>query len=217
MKTIIVGAGGHSRVVYDILRYDHNVQVVAFVDNSPRGSEEKIMGVPVVGDHDIIPSLVEDEDVGGFIIAVGDNEIRRNHFEKLMDMGLEPVSAIHPESYISKTATVGAGTVVASGVNVSTNVEIGENSILNTGAIVDHETAIGAHAHVAPGTTVAGRVKIGELSFVGMGSTVRDYTEVGENVTVGAGSVVLEDVPSNVTVAGAPAEVKNEKEVEKDD
>jgi sugar O-acyltransferase (sialic acid O-acetyltransferase NeuD family) len=217
MKTIIVGAGGHSRVVYDILRYDHNTEVIAFVDNTPRGSEETIMGVPVRGDHDVIPTLVEEEDVGGFIIAVGDNEIRRGHFKKILDMGLEPVSAIHPEAYISKTATVGSGTVVASGVNVSTNADIGENSILNTGAIVDHETTIGEHVHVAPGSTVAGRVSIGELTFVGMGSTVRDYVDVGENVTVGAGSVVLEDVPSNVTIAGAPAEIKSEKDAKTDE
>jgi sugar O-acyltransferase (sialic acid O-acetyltransferase NeuD family) len=211
MKTIILGAGGHSRVVYDILRHDQNIEVVAFVDNTPRGSEETIMGVPVRGDHDVIPEMIENENVTGFIIAVRDNEIRSSHFKKLLDMGLEPVSAIHPEAYISKTATIGSGTVVASGVNVSTNVEIGENSIINTGAIVDHETTIGRHAHIAPGSTVAGRVSIDGSTFVGMGSTIRDYVEIGENVTVGAGSVVLEDVPSNVTIAGAPAEIKSEE------
>jgi sugar O-acyltransferase (sialic acid O-acetyltransferase NeuD family) len=212
VNTIIVGAGGHSRVVYDILRYDHNVEIAAFIDNSPRGSEEKIMGIPVVGPHNEIHSLIESENIGGFIVAVGDNEIRQNHFEKLLDMGLEPVSAIHPESYISKTATIGAGTVVASGVNISTNVEVGENVILNTGTIVDHETTIGPNVHIAPGTTIAGRVEIDEFTFVGMGASVGDYTSVGSNVTVGAGSAVLGDVPSNVTVAGSPAEIKNKKD-----
>jgi sugar O-acyltransferase (sialic acid O-acetyltransferase NeuD family) len=216
MKTIIIGAGGHSRVVYDILRYDHNTDVVAFVDNTPRGSEEAIMGVPVTGDHDVIPDLIEEHDVGGFIVAVGDNEIRRGHFNKLLEMGLEPVSAIHPEAYISKTATIGSGTVVASGVDISTNVEVGENSILNTGSVVDHETTIESHTHIAPGSTVAGRVNVSEMTFIGMGCTVRDSVGVGENVTVGAGSVVLEDVPPNVTIAGAPAEIKKQKDTEKD-
>lgn len=214
MKTIIIGAGGHSRVVYDILSYDQNTEVVAFIDNTPRGSEETIMGVPVKGDHEVIRDMIEKEGIGGFIIAVGDNKIRRNHFEKLIDMGLEPVSAIHPESYVSKTATIGAGTVIASGANVSTNAEIGKNSILNTGAIVDHEATIGPHVHIAPGTTIAGRVEIDEFSFVGMGSTVGDYTNIGKNVTVGAGSAVLEDVPPDVTIAGSPAEIKRQKETD---
>jgi sugar O-acyltransferase (sialic acid O-acetyltransferase NeuD family) len=212
MKTIIIGAGGHSRVVYDILRYNQNVDVVAFVDNTPRGSEESIMGIPVTGDHEVIPDLIQEEDVGGFIIAVGDNEIRKRHFNKLLDMGLEPVSAIHPEAYISSTATIGAGTVIASGADISTNVEIGRNSIINTGSVVDHETDIEPHTHIAPGSTIAGRVNINELTFVGMGCTVRDSIEVGEGVTVGVGSVVLEDVPPNVTVAGAPAEIKGKKD-----
>jgi UDP-perosamine 4-acetyltransferase len=212
VNTIVVGAGGHSRVVYDILRHDQNIDVVAFVDNTPRGTEETIMGVPVLGDHDVIPELVEQQDVGGFIIAVGDNEIRQQHFETLLYMGLEPVSAIHPESAISETATVGPGTVVAAGVNISTNVEIGENAILNTGAIIDHETVIGSHVHIAPGTTVAGRVTVGDQTFVGMASTIRDYVEIGEEVTAGAGSVILEDVPPATTVAGAPAEVKHDEE-----
>lgn len=212
MNIIIIGAGGHSRVVYDILRYDHNLDVISFVDNTIRGSEEAIMGVPVTGGHDVIPKLVEENNIGGFIVAVGDNEIRCEHYNKLLEMGLEPVSAIHPEAYISKTATIGPGTVVAPGVSVSTNVEVGENSILNTGSLVDHETSIGSHTHIAPGSTVAGRVKIDEMSFIGMGSTIRDSVKVGSNVTVGAGSVVLEEVPPNVTVAGAPAEIKNKKD-----
>ncbi|WP_336325841.1 acetyltransferase [Halovenus sp. HT40] len=212
MNTIVVGAGGHSRVVYDILRHDQNVDVVAFVDNTPRGTEETIMGIPVLGDHDVIPEVVKQQDVGGFIIAVGDNEIRQRHFEALLDRGLEPVSAIHPESVISETATVGAGTVIAAGVNVSTNVEIGENTILNTGSIVDHETVIGPHVHIAPGTTVAGRVTVGSNTFIGMGSTVRDYVEIGKEVTAGAGSVILDDIPAGKTVAGAPAEIKHDEE-----
>lgn len=208
MNTIIIGAGGHSRVVYDILRYDNNVNVISFIDNSPRGSDEKIMGVPVTGDHDVIPSIVEDHDIDSFIVAVGDNEVRRNYFEEFSGRGLEPVSAIHPNAHISETVNIGAGSVIASGANISTNVKIGENAIINTGTIIDHESDVGSNAHVGPGTTVAGRVSIGDGAFIGMGCSVKEYTTVGEESTVGAGSVVLEDVKTGQTVAGAPAEIK---------
>lgn len=214
MNIVIIGAGGHSRVVYDILRTDHNVAVSAFVDNSPRGSEETIMGTPVIGDHDVLPAYVEENDVSGFIVAVGDNEIRRDHFEKLTEMGLEPVSAIHPDATISETADIGPGTVVASGAIITTNAKVGENSIVNTGSVIEHESEVGDHAHVGPGTTVAGRVAIGDGTFVGMGSSVTDYTTIGENATIGAGSVVLEDVDSNTLAVGAPAEVKRRDELD---
>lgn len=209
MNTIIIGAGGHSRVVYDILKHDHNINVVAFVDNTPRGSEESIMGVPVTGDHDVVPELVDEQNVGGFIVAVGDNEIRQQHFETFRDMGLEPVSAIHPNAHVSETVSIGPGSVIAAGVSISTNAEIGDNAIVNTGSIVEHESTLGAHTHVGPGSTIAGRVTVAEGTFVGMGCSIKEYTDIGENATIGAGSVVLDDVEADATVAGAPAEVKH--------
>ena len=209
MNTIIIGAGGHARVVHDILEPNHNIDVTAFVDNTPRGSDEQIMGTPVIGDHSVIPGYVEKNDVTGYVVAVGDNEIRRDHFEKLREMGLEPVRAIHPQAHVSETADIGEGTVVAPGAIVTTNAEIGPNAIINTGSVVEHESEIGGHTHVAPGSTVAGRVTIGTETFVGMGTSIKEYTEIGSNVVVGAGSVVLDDIESGDTVAGAPAEVKS--------
>jgi sugar O-acyltransferase (sialic acid O-acetyltransferase NeuD family) len=208
VKTIIIGAGGHARVVYDILSVDHNLEVTAFVDNTPRGSDEEIMGVPVVGDHDVVPEYVSEHGVTGFIVAVGDNEIRRRHYETHVKMGLNPVSAIHPDATISETADIGPGTVVASGAIVTTNATVRENTIVNTGSVIEHESEIGSHTHVGPGTTVAGRVTVGDGTFIGMGSSVKDYTEIGANAVIGAGSVVLDDVPSDSLVVGAPAEEK---------
>lgn len=212
MKSIIIGAGGHSRVVYDILRHDKNVDVTAFVDHVQRGSEESIMDVPVTGDHDIVPELIEKKGVGGFIVAIGENEIRHTYLEKFQEIGLEPISAIHPNANISETAEIGAGSVIASGVNVSTNAEIGRNAIVNTGTIVEHEVKIGAHTHVGPGTTIAGRVTVGNETFIGMGCSIKEYLDIGDDAVVGAGSVVLDDVDDSTTVAGTPAEVKKRNE-----
>lgn len=209
MKTVIIGAGGHSRDVYDILQHDHNAEIVAFVDNAPRGSEETIMGVPVTGDHDVVPELIEEKDVSGFMVAVGDNEIRKRHFRTFREMGLEPVSVIHPNAQIPEKVDVGPGSVIAAGASLSTNAEIGENVIVNTGSIVEHESRIAPHAHVGPGSTVAGRVTVGEGTFVEMGCSVKNFTDIGPNATVGAGSVVLEDVESDTMVAGTPAELKS--------
>lgn len=211
MKTLIIGAGGHARVVYDILKHDRNNEIEAFVDNVKRGSNEEIMGVPVVGDHSVIDSLI-DGGVKGFIIAIGDNEIRRKYFEILREKDLIPVNAIHPESHLSSTVDAGNGIVVAEGVSVSTNASLGDNVIVNTGSIVEHETDISDHTHVGPGNTLAGRVEVGSNVFVGMGCSVKEHTSIGDDAVIGAGSVVLDDVPPNTVVAGTPAEVKKEND-----
>jgi sugar O-acyltransferase (sialic acid O-acetyltransferase NeuD family) len=214
MKAIIIGAGGHARVVYDILRHNQNVTVESFVDNTRRGSDEDIMGVPVTGDHSVIPELVDDG-VELFVVAVGDNDIRRNHYEHLREQGLSPVNAVHPSAEITATATIGTGSVFASSSDISTNAVVGDNVIVNTDALVEHETEIHDHAHVGPGTKIAGRVEIGKGAFIGIGATVKEYITIGEGAIVGAGSVVLDDVPANTVIAGTPAELKRERDTDK--
>lgn len=209
MKSLIIGAGGHARVVYEILSTDHNVEVEAFVDNTPRGSNEEIMGVPVVGPHSEVGEYVDDG-VEGVIVAVGDNEIRSGHFETFTSRGLTPVNAVHDNAHVSPHATVGDGVVVQSSAEVMTNARIGDDAIVNTGAIVEHETVVGDHAHIGPGSAIAGRVEIEDGVFVGMGCDVKENVHVGENAVIGAGSVVLEDVPADTMVAGLPAEVKHD-------
>jgi len=206
MKIVIIGVGGQARIVYEILSYNRNVEVVAFVDNVIHGSDEHIMGIPVLGDHSVLPKLIKNG-VTGAIIAIGDNNIRAAHFEKLKGMGLELVNAIHPTACIAPSAKIGSGVTVAMGAIISTGTEIRNNVIINTGAIIDHENEIEDHVHVGPGCSIAGRVTIKKGAFIGIGSVVKEYLTIGENTIIGAGSVVLEDIPDNVVAVGAPAKI----------
>jgi len=206
MKVAIIGAGGQARVVYEILSYDRNVEVVAFVDNVVRGSDERIMGIPVMGDHAVLPKLIKDG-VKGAIVAVGDNRIRAGHFEKLRNMGLEMVNAIHPTSYVAPSVKLGVGATIAIGARISTGATIGNNVIINTGAIIDHEDEIEDSVHIGPGCSLAGRVTVKTGTFIGIGSVVKEYVTIGANTIIGAGAVVLEDIPDNVVAAGVPAKI----------
>lgn len=206
MKIVIVGAGGHARVVYEIMRLDRNLDIVAFVDNVVHGRDEHIMGVPVLGDHSVLPRLIEDG-VKGAIVAVGDNQIRASRFQELADLGLLPLSAIHPTSHIAASARIGAGVTIAMGAIVSTGATIGNNVIVNTGAIVEHEDNLEDHVHIGPRCALAGRVTVKRGAFIGIGAVVKEYTTVGRNSVIGAGSVVLEDIPDNVVAVGCPANV----------
>ena len=211
MKVFIIGAGGQGRVVYDIFSQDKNVEVAAFVDNVTREPNEKIMGIPVLGNHSAIKDL-QRQGVTGAVIAVGDNHIRAAHFDKVKNMGIELVRAIHRSAHVSHNVTIGEGTVVGIGAIITTGARIGNNVIVNSGAIVEHDDVIENHVHIASGVVLAGAVIIGEKSFIGSGSIVKERVVIGRNVTVGAGSVVLEDLPDNVVAVGIPARVIKIKE-----
>lgn len=206
MKIAIIGAGGQARVVYEILRFDKNMEVVAFVDSVVKGSEEKIMGIPVVGDHAVIHRLIKNG-VKGFIVGVGDNKIRMEHFYKILNMRLDPINAIHSTAHIGYNAKFGKGVVISAGATIATGVEIGNNVIINTGAIVEHENILEDHVHIAPGVVISGRVTICEGAFVGAGTVVKEYVKIGKSAVIGAGSIVLEDIPDDAVAVGAPAKV----------
>jgi UDP-perosamine 4-acetyltransferase len=203
-KVVIVGAGGHARVVSTVLALNKQVSVVGYADPVLKVPGEQINGLPVLGDLDILPDLLRDG-VSGAIIAIGDNALRERRWQQVGTLGFDLINAIHPTAIIEHNATLGRGVVIAAGAVVCCNVVVGDNCIINTGAIVEHETNVGSNVHIAPGTNIAGRVVIGRNSFIGIGATVKEYIRIGENVTIGAGAVVIENVPDNVVAAGVPA------------
>ena len=206
MKTIIIGAGGQARIVNEILSYDRNVEVVAFVDNEKRSGKELINNVPVLGDHSVIPGLIK-RGTKAAIIAVSMNDIRTAHFNKLVGMGLELINAIHPTASMAPSARVGSGVTIAMGAIISTGVNIANNVIVCTGAIIDHECIIEDNTYIGSGCSLAGGVVVKRKALVGIGSTIKELVTIGENAVVIAGSVVLEDVPDDVIVEGTPAKL----------
>jgi len=206
VKVVIIGAGGHARVVYEILKHEKNIEIAAFVDIVKHGSGERILGVPILGDHSVLPKLLKNG-VAGAIIAVGNNKIRTGHFKELENMGFELINAIHPTAHIAGNIKIGKGVVIGAGAIIATCAEIGNNVIVNTGAVVEHECVIEDNVHIAPGTILAGRVTVKKGAFVGAGSVVKEYVTIGENVTIGAGSVVLEDILPNAVAVGSPARI----------
>ncbi|CAN5654933.1 acetyltransferase [soil metagenome] len=208
MDVVIIGAGGHGKVVLDILRAasSSKIRAVGFLDADPALLGTAVNGLPVLGPiHHI--SKLRQQKVSGAIVAIGDNRARFTYARYLLDEGLELISAIHPSAVVSSTARTGRNVVIAAGAIVCTDAQIGDSVILNTGCIVDHECEIGEAAHICPGVALAGRVRIGAGAFVGLGARVIQCRTVGEHATIGAGAVVIEDIPADVTAVGVPARV----------
>lgn len=205
IKTLIIGASGHGKVVLDILQQDKNIEVKGFIDDDPNRHGQTINGIEVLGSFSIIQDLQNDIDSG--IVGIGNNFTRAVFFKRLKEVKFNLITAIHPCTVISTSAKVGRGTVIAAGAVVNPDASIKENCIINTGAIIDHDCVIKDHVHISPGANLAGNVSISEYSHVGIGASVINGIYVGRNVTIGAGAVVIRDVPDNAVVAGVPAKI----------
>lgn len=198
---LIIGAGGHGKVVADAL-VSAGMPLIGFVDDDPDIIGQQILQFPVLGKIDQWPEF----NVEGIVIAIGNNHIRRIIQEKMESQGRPNwITVIHPRATVSKTARLGIGTVVMAGAIVNPDVVIGQHAIINTGATVDHDCVIGDHVHIAPGVHLAGGVQIGNNALIGIGSVIIPGVKVGNDTTVGAGTVIIKDVPSKVTAKGVPA------------
>jgi len=205
MEILIVGAGGHGKVVLDILRASGHHSPAGFVDADESLAGTTIGGLPVFGPPNQLPKLARK--IKHAIIAIGDNRTRQSYAKILVDHGFELISAIHPKAIVSGSAKVGSNVVITAGAIVCAEATIEDSAIINTAAIVDHECEIGRAAHICPSVALAGRVRVGEGAFVGLGAKVIPCISIGEHAIVGAGSVVTKDVPAYAVVVGNPARV----------
>ena len=204
-RCLIVGCGGHGRVVLDIVRRSGAFDPVGFFDSNPAMHGRRIDGLKVLGHPDELSDTRTECAADCAIVAIGDNGVRRAFADQLSTAGFELVNAIHPSANLAGNVSLGRNTVVAAGVLVCAHCQIGDSVILNTGCIVDHETLVGTATHVCPGARIAGRVIIESGAFIGIGATVIQSIRVGYEAVVGAGAVVISDVAPMSTVVGVPA------------
>lgn len=205
-KLIIFGAGGHGRVVLDIVLSQALWEEVVFLDQNPQLVGCKIKNVPVAGTLLKVFELIEAGFTEG-IVAIGDNQARAEIAAKALKAGLRLINAIHPSALISKSVKMGINNVIAAGSIINTDAEIGSNVIVNTGAIVEHDNIIEDNVHISPGVRLAGKVVVGQGAHVGIGATVIQGVTIGAGAIIGAGAVVISDVLPGTTVVGVPARV----------
>jgi len=200
-----IGAGGHTKVVLDIVRLMNAYHVVGLLDPGCVGAN--VGNVPVLGGDELLPRLYAERVVNAFIGVggVGDNALRIRLFEKVQAVGFTFIKAIHPASVLASSVQLGQGVTIMAGAIINPDTRIGDNVIINTGAIVEHDCEIAAHTHISPGVVLCGGVRVGIGAHVGAGATVRQYVTIGDNALVGAGAVVVKDVPARTTVVGVPA------------
>jgi UDP-perosamine 4-acetyltransferase len=183
-KVVVIGGGGHAKVVIDMLLVT-GWSVVGYTDPNPVAGVE-IAGVPCLGDDEALAGLAA-AGIAWAHIALGDNRQRSRLAEHAAGLGFGLANAVHPSAQISSLARLGQGVAIMPCAVVNAGSTIGDTTILNTAATVDHDCTLGRSVHIAPGAHLAG------------------YVTVEDEALVGLGAAVVRDVPPGTTVAGNPA------------
>ena len=200
VKIVIIGAGGHGKVVSDIVRAEAKHELLGFIDDNPE--LKQVEGIPVLGNLEEIKNI----EAEAAVIAIGDNKVRAEIFEKVKSQ-LEFPNITHPTSIIAKGVKLGKGNVIAAGAIIAPGTTIGNNTIINHSASVDHDNIMEDYANISPGCHTSGNVKLKKGAFLGTGTIIIPKIEIGENSIIGAGAVVIKDIPANVTAVGSPAKI----------
>ena len=193
----VFGAGGHGKVVLDVLLSENKYVVKGILDDAPQS--DSLFDIPIKKNFNRKKLQARN-----CIVAIGDNAIRKRIVTTL-DTNF--IMTIHPNAIVSKFAKIGPGTQIMAAAVVNPDAIIGNHCIINTGAIVEHDCKLEDYVHVAPNACLGGNVTVGEKTLVGIGATVIPNVKIGKNVSIGAGTVVLQDVPDNAVVVGVPARI----------
>jgi len=203
-KLVLLGAGGHGKVVGEIAEQMQKWDNIEFLDdNFPDISKHlnwKITGKFL--DYDNF-----DKSEAEFGVSIGDNHIRSDLINKLSKAGFQCPKLIHPAAVISRNVEIGSASVIMPNVTINTDCIVEEGCIINSASIIEHDCRIRKGAHISPGAKLGGNVKVGECSWVGIGASILPGVKLGRNVTIGAGAVVINNIEDGVTAVGNPARI----------
>ena len=201
---LIVGAGGHGRIVADSAIAGGRYKQIGFLD-------DRLDTLKLPGTQSILgPVSAASRFLGEYhsaFVAIGDNPLRLELICKLSKLGFELPTIINPTAYVGSDVTIGMGSVLLANTVVNTGSVLGVGVIVNTGATIDHDNSLGDGVHVSPGAHLAGEVSVGACSWIGTGAAVIPQVKIGSHVMVGAGAVIIHDISDGDTVVGVPGHI----------
>lgn len=204
-NVIVIGAGGHAKVIADIVIKSRDNLLGFLDDNKEKGT--------VILDEYVVLGAVEnatefDDGNTYFIIGIGDNHTRKKLTEKF---NLKYYTAIHPTAVIGTDVKIGDGSCVMPNACINPGSVIGKACIINSSALIEHDNILGDFVHISPSATTCGDVKIGELTHVGARATIRNRITIASDIIIGMGATVVGDILEKGTYIGTPAKKMGEK------
>ena len=197
-KLIGIGAGGHTKMIVDILNDNNNYKLIGLIDKQ---DGDNYLNIPIIGSDKDLKHLIKS--VKNIFIGIADlNNAKKNKgiFNKIKKLGYNVINVFHKTAIISKTSYYGEGIKVFAGGIINSGSTIESNVLVNTGSIIEHDCHICSHAQIAPGAVLGGNVYVGEGSIVGMGARVIQGVKIGKYCMIGAGTIITKDVPNNTII-----------------
>lgn len=199
-ELVLVGGGGHCRSCIDVIETGAAFRIAGIVQPAAAGTAD-VFGYRVIGSDNDLATLIDR--FRNALITVGQiksPDLRGRLFASVRALGAVLPVIVSPKAHVSPRAEVGAGTIVMHGAVVNAGARIGDNAIINSLALVEHDAAVGAHCHISTGARVNGGTVVGDGTFIGSGAVLKNGITVGARCVVSAGSVVLRDVPAGTLV-----------------
>lgn len=192
-KIVVIGAGGHGRVVADIARACGYEEIVFLDDSDTPLASGKVC------------DFIKYKEEVSFIVAIGNSRIREKVQRQLLENECYVATLIHPNAVIGSDVNIGIGTVVMAGVVINEGTQIGNAVIVNTASSVDHDNMIGDYCHISVGSHLAGTVQVENHTWLGAGVVVSNNLHICGNCMIGAGAVVVTNIEESGTYVGVPA------------
>ena len=211
-RIVILGAGGNSRDIVDLLldindasgelKYDP----LGYLDDDPEKLGTELGGYAILGplsraiefaDCHFINSINGTKLMSQKPAIIAGTRIPLDRFE----------TVVHPTASVSRMARLGCGSVVFQNVSICSNAQVGNHVTILPNTVVAHDCVVEDECYLTPSVSLSGYVHVARAAYLGNNSTVMCRVRIGEEAIVGMGSVVLCDVPPGATVAGVPAKI----------
>jgi sugar O-acyltransferase (sialic acid O-acetyltransferase NeuD family) len=152
-RLMIIGAGGHGRSVAEAALASGEFKLTGFLDDAfPELG--KVWDFPVLGKTEDFDRLREVADA--WIVGIGDNRLREKLCRQLLDDGLTLATIVHPPALVSAYVTIGMGSEIMMGAIIGTEAQLGVGTIVNCGAVVDHQSAVADYGHLGVDAAMGG-------------------------------------------------------------
>lgn len=201
-EVVVFGAGGHAKVVIDILKQDARYKIAAVL--SKNTELKTFQNLPhFFYDSEIIQTYSRG------IVAIGDNFLRSEVVKQIISINPEFqfINAIHPKAVVAGDCTMGKGNVLMAGAVVNSGSAIGNHVILNTHSSVDHDVMLESFCSIAPGAILGGNCSVGSFTAISLGARLIHGINIGSHTIIGAGALVLKDIPDYSVAYGSPCKI----------
>lgn len=201
-KVIIVGSGGHGAELDDYIRYGNEIgkgealEILGYLDDNPDNYLRYQFSAPLLG-------TIEDHKTRSdcsYIIGIANLKYRREIVESFLDKGAKFISYVHPESFVSKSATIGTGTVISYHCNIGPNAKVGDFTLVNARASISHDSRVGKYNFIGPNVCLSGFTTVGHENLFGINSATIPKIEIGNRNKIAAGMTLDKNVGDDSTV-----------------